>query len=90
MAKVENPELTPSGQILKTMQARQLSFYSFAMEQSEAHKAYFMDSALDPETTTRMEETSALSLTKQKEIEAADNIDFDEFLMQWNTYCTDW
>jgi glutamate--cysteine ligase len=84
MAKVVNPELTPSGQILKIMQDRQLSYYDFAMEQSQAHKAYFMDKALNGETKTLMQETSTHSLTNQQGIEVADKLDFDEFLVQWN------
>lgn len=84
MAKVEDAELTPSAQILTIMRDRQMSFYDFAMAQSQAHKLHFNDSALDDETLTLMQETSVKSVIKQKEVEAADRIDFDQFLEQWN------
>ncbi len=84
MAKIDDPELTPSGQVLKSMKEKQLSFYALSMEQSEAHKAHFLDTDLQEETRTLMEETAADSKVKQKEIETADEINFDEFLSQWN------
>jgi glutamate--cysteine ligase len=83
-AKVADPDLTPSGQVLKTMQDEQLSFYHFAMKQSEKHKNYFLASDLDKETRSHMQGTSVESVRKQNEIEMADEISFDEFLKRWN------
>ncbi len=84
MAKVADPQLTPSGQLLKIMRDEKLSYFDFAMGQSIAHKAYFMDRTLDEETNNIMKQTSIASLASQKEIEAADKMSFDEFLQQWN------
>jgi glutamate--cysteine ligase len=84
MGKVENSDLTPSGQVLKTMHDEKLSFYHLAMEQSEKHKNYFLDTDLKGDTKSLMQETSTESLKKQTEIEAADEISFDEFLQKWN------
>ena len=83
-AKLANPDLTPSGMILKAMTEGQLSFFEFSMQQSKGHKDYFQGTGLDPETLKMMQQTSATSLVRQKEIEAADAIDFDEFLERWN------
>ncbi len=86
MAKVENPDLTPSGQILHSMQERQLSYYDFAMGLSQTHKAHFMDRPLNGDTLAHMEKTATRSLAAQKEIEAVDQLSFDEYLQQWNAY----
>jgi glutamate--cysteine ligase len=83
-AKVDNPELTPSGQILKQMGEGQQSFFDFAMAQSKKHKRFFLDSKLDSSTINHMVETSKTSLIRQQEIEAADSLEFDKFLEQWN------
>jgi len=83
-AKVDNPELTPSGKILKQMKDNQQSFFDFAMGQSEKHKRYFLDSKLDSSTIDHMIETSKISLIRQQEIETAESLEFDKFLEQWN------
>ncbi len=83
-AKLADPDLTPSGMILKDMTAGQLSFFEFSMQQSNRHKEYFQGNGLDAETLKMMQQTSTTSLVRQKEIEAADEINFDEFLERWN------
>jgi glutamate--cysteine ligase len=84
MAKIEDSDLTPSGQVLKTMREQNLSFYHLSMEQSEKHKNYFLEKSLDDETQNLMQETAVQSISKQKEIEANEDISFDEFLQNWN------
>lgn len=84
VAKISDPDLTPSGMILKAMKEGQLSFFEFSMQLSNRHKEYFQNNGLDAETLKMMEKTSTASLAKQKEIEAADEINFDEFLLRWN------
>ena len=83
-AKLADPDLTPSGMILKDMTAGQLSFFEFSMQQSNRHKEYFQGNGLDAETLKMMQQTSTTSLVRQKEIEAAEEINFDEFLERWN------
>ena len=83
-AKIENPDLTPSGQILNDMKEGQLSFFEFSMQQSRIQRDYLQDGGLDQATITMMQETAATSLEKQKQIEAGDDMSFDEFLRRWN------
>ena len=83
-AKVDNPDLTPSGQMLREMKESQLSFFDFAMNQSRIHKEYFLTAKLERSTIDHMMETSKTSLISQKEIEATDSLGFEEFLQQWN------
>jgi|TARA_B100000809_G_scaffold262563_1_gene313811 glutamate--cysteine ligase len=83
-AKLADPDLTPSGMILKAMTEGQLSFFEFSMQQSNRHKEYFLNNGLDAETLKMMQQTSTTSMARQKEIEVADEINFDEFLERWN------
>lgn len=83
-AKVNNPALTPSGKILAEMQAKNLSFFNFSMQQSRLHKATLQNNGLDAKAATHMRNTANQSLIKQREIEAKDTLGFDEFLAQWN------
>lgn len=82
--KIANPELTPSGRILKDMKEGQLSFFEFSMQQSRAHRDYFQNNGLSKETEQMMRDTASNSVLKQKELEAEDSIGFDEFLANWN------
>jgi len=83
-AKVNDPQLTPSGKMLKEMQDKELSFFALSMQLSQTHHAYLRDNGLDEATNTQMRNTAAESHDKQKEIEAGDALSFDEFLAQWN------
>ncbi len=83
-AKVNNPALTPSGKILAEMQAKRLSFFEFSMQQSLKHKAYLQNNGLGAKAEADMRSTAAESVVRQREIEAADTLSFDEYLAQWN------
>lgn len=83
-AKVNNPALTPSGKILAEMQAKRLSFFQFSMQQSLSHKAFLQNNGLGAKAEADMRSTAAESVARQREIEAADSLGFDDFLAQWN------
>ncbi|NKB34488.1 MAG: glutamate--cysteine ligase [Pseudomonadales bacterium] len=83
-AKVDNPELTPSGQMLKEMKDGNISFFEFSMRQSKLHHEHLSNNGLEDQTLNHMSATAADSLLRQKEIEASDELNFDEFLVQWN------
>jgi glutamate--cysteine ligase len=79
-AKVGDPELTPSARVLAVMRSQQLPFFRFTMSQSVAHKGYFDEHPLLESEFERFAQTAAQSLEQQREIEAQDSVDFDEFL----------
>lgn len=83
-AKVADPDLTPSGRILKDMKEGGLSFFEFSMQQSRKHRDELQNNGLSEETVKTMTETAAQSLRMQHEIEDADTIGFDEYLKNWN------
>ncbi len=83
-AKVANPDITPSGKILKDMKQQGLSFFEFSMQQSRMHRDFLQNNGLSETTLKMMEKTAADSIRKQTEIEQQDRIDFHEFLKNWN------
>lgn len=83
LAVVDNPALAPSARILACMRENDQEFGCFASNTSALNKHYFNVQPLDPQTQRQFEEMAATSLKKQADIEAADNIDFDEFLTHY-------
>lgn len=84
LAKINNPELTPSGRILKDMKEGGLSFLEFSIQQSRKHREQLQNNDLSETSLKMMTETATQSLLKQKEIERSDTIGFDEYLANWN------
>jgi glutamate--cysteine ligase len=85
-AKVDNPDLTPSAQILKIMREEGVPFCKFGMQASEQTLAHFAESRMLSARLDHFTAASAQSLAAQASIEAQDTLSFDEFLAQWNDY----
>ena len=85
-AKVENSELTPSAQVLQVMKKDKLAFAVFGLQQSLAHQAWFREQAMAPKQLDHLIAVSAQSVAKQAAIEASDDISFDQYLEQWNSF----
>jgi glutamate--cysteine ligase len=79
-AKVRDPELTPSARILREMRERDLPFFRLAMAYSENWARYYRERALPADIADRFRAESRHSLDTQREIEAADNISFEQYL----------
>jgi glutamate--cysteine ligase len=82
-AKVDNPDLTPSAQVLAALKESGLDHTDWLLEKSKEHRAYFAQKPLDIERQTQFDEAKDLSLIKQQEIEDSDTVDFDTFLQQY-------
>ena len=83
-AKIADPELTPSGRILKDMKEGDLSFFEFSLQQSRKHRDDLQNNGMSEATVKMMTETAAQSLKDQTNIESLDTVDFDEYLKNWN------
>jgi glutamate--cysteine ligase len=83
-AKIADPELTPSGRILKDMKEGDISFFEFSMQQSRKHRDDLQSNGMSEATVKMMTETAAQSLKDQTNIESLDTVDFDEYLKNWN------
>lgn len=79
-ARVTDPEMTPSAQMLFQMRENKEGFYHFSLRKSEEYLSYFKGLVLSPAQEQYFQKLSADSLLKQKYIEASDTVSFDEFL----------
>ncbi len=77
-AKVDDPSLTPSAQVLAQLQQGQ-SFTAFALRQSQLHAEYFRSQPLSADVQAAFEASVAQSLHQQAELEAHEEGDFDSF-----------
>ena len=85
LALVNNPALTPSARILACMQENAEDFDCFAVKTSALHKQYFISQDLEPQVEQEYTLLAKESWRKQAEIEANDDLDFDEFLRRYFT-----
>ena len=82
-AKVLEPALTPSARMLAEMRERGEGFAEFARRLTEQHRERFLAAAPTPEREAWLTDLTATSLDRQRAIEAADDVDFDEFLRRY-------
>ncbi|MNG00872.1 Glutamate--cysteine ligase [compost metagenome] len=80
MAKVQNPALTPSAQVLAAMAEHKESFAQFSLRQSRVHAEFFRSEPLPAEEQAKFEERARSSLAQQAELEQNEVGDFDVFV----------
>ena len=83
MRKGENPELTPSGQMMQCIHAGQEFVdlvQTLAREHADTLKALPMNEA----RTTTLEQTATSSLEEQTQREQSDDLSFEDYLNQYN------
>lgn len=89
LAKVADPELTPSARVLREMRERNLPFFRLAMAYSEQWAQYFLQRPLAADMQRTFESETARSLAAQRLIEQSDDISFEYYLQnffaQYNT-----
>ncbi len=76
-------ERLPSARILADMRAHGESFFRFAMRLSQNHRDYFLQRRLPATKQQLFQELARQSIEKQREIEAADTLTFDEYLSNY-------
>ena len=78
---IEEPELTPSARLISELRETGQPMAHYGLKLSADYRDYFK--SLAPEMNTHwsmLAEESELSVQRQAEVEAADNVDFDEYL----------
>ncbi len=80
LEKIHDPAKTPSGQMLDELRGSDEDFFYFGLRMSKQHQEYFRQNPLSPEQQAQHHEQVARSLARQTEIEAADDISFEQFL----------
>ncbi|MFO7640032.1 MAG: glutamate--cysteine ligase [Candidatus Competibacteraceae bacterium] len=78
-----DPDRTPAARILAEMRASGENFFQYARRLSEQHRQYFQSLSLAEDRVRFFTETVERSLREQAEIEAADQISFEEFLRRY-------
>ncbi|MEN7342096.1 MAG: glutamate--cysteine ligase [Pseudomonadota bacterium] len=78
---VADPEHSLSARVLREMREQGLPYHLYAMQQAREDAAYFnMLPPLPDDLATAMRREASESLQRQQAIEAADDVDFDEYL----------
>ena len=82
-ARVDDPDMTPSAQILKKMRENKEGFFHFSLRKSEEHLDYFKQLKLTSDQTLFFQNLTSESLKKQKDIEVSDKVRFEDFLAEY-------
>ncbi len=78
--KLNNPDLTPSAQVLASMREQQCSFSQFSLKQSLQHAQTLSKPPLDSNKTLHYQQMAEQSHQTQAVIEAQDECSFDEYM----------
>ncbi|MFB4391670.1 MULTISPECIES: glutamate--cysteine ligase [unclassified Pseudomonas] len=79
-AKVDDPELTPSAQVLARMTEHDESFVQFALRQSQLHAEHFREQPLSAAQQQAFQTLARESLAEQARLEQQEVGDFDLFV----------
>ncbi len=82
-AKINQPELTPSGQIIELLTHNKLSFFELALEHAQTHQAFFKGQVLEPTLAQHMQKQVDDSIAEQAQLEKNDTVDFDTFVANY-------
>lgn len=80
---IENPNLTPSAKMLAAMRENKKPFACFAVNQSAELAKIFASQTLDDTTRQKFKNLAVESHAKQRELEAASQLPFEQFLKQY-------
>ena len=83
MAKLHDPDKTPSGQMLNELRANDEDFFDFGLRKSLQHLDWFANNPVSEEWQQKFAVTAAESLQRQQQMEQDDSQPFDEFLQQY-------
>jgi glutamate--cysteine ligase len=87
LSLVRDPESTPSARVLHAMaRNHDNSFLRFALIESTAHKATLQHLELPREVRERFTRLAQESTLQQRELEAADQLDFESFRQRYLSY----
>jgi glutamate--cysteine ligase len=83
-AVVANPELTPSARILQDLRDTGSGFFHYALDAAKNNRQYFAALEITDEDQIKLfDDEAAISLQRQADIEASDDISLDEYLQRY-------
>lgn len=83
-AKLSEPELTPSAQVLQSLKDSGGSYQQWVIQLSEQHRRTLLEQPLSTELKARLISEAQASLLEQASIEASDTLSFDAYLELYN------
>ena len=80
---LRHPELTPSARMLQGMRDQGIGFFHYALQKSEEAQDHFKAYRVSAERETEFKQEVEESRRRQTELEASDEVSFDEFLRRY-------
>ena len=81
---IEDPSATPSARLLHELQESESSFFDYAISIARGHRDYFASIApMSDDRQAQFSEEAVSSIERQRDIEASDEIDLDEYLANY-------
>jgi glutamate--cysteine ligase len=81
--RINNPDLTPSAQMLNQMKDEEKGFFEYTDQYSRKNKKLFNDLPIPDEFFSGLDNQKILSVKRQLEIESGDILSFDDFLADY-------
>ncbi|MDX1655540.1 MAG: glutamate--cysteine ligase, partial [Candidatus Competibacteraceae bacterium] len=78
-----DPDLTPSARMLAEMRTTGEGFFHFAKRRSLEHRRHFLQGPWDEARMDNFRREAQTSLERQRQLEATDDVDFDEYLRRY-------
>ena len=81
--RMYDDSLTPAASLLQEMTDNNETYYAMAMRKAHEQREYFLKQPPSDETIAKYEHLASHSIQRQAEIEASDELSFDEFLARY-------
>ena len=81
--RINNPDLTPSAQMLNEMKYEEKGFFEYTDQFSRKYQKLYKDMKVGNGYFAELDKLRALSQEKQLEIESEDKVSFDQFLDEY-------
>ncbi|MSR13365.1 MAG: glutamate--cysteine ligase [Gammaproteobacteria bacterium] len=78
-----DPSLLPSARVMQALRSSHQTFYEFTLARSREYAAGFRKNPLDAVLADQFKSIAEESLASQREIEASDNLSFEDFLARY-------
>ena len=82
-SRINNPDLTPSAQMLNEMKHEEKGFFEYTDQFSHKYQKLYKGMKINDGYFSELDKLRILSVEKQKEIESGDEISFDQFLEEY-------
>lgn len=84
-AKIDNPELTPSAQVVHELKSLDCEYHDWVLNKSLEHSKNLKTFKTNKKIQLKLEQMTKASFEELQKIEAADTISFDEYLLTART-----